>query len=433
MEPGQIPNDPNAQNAPATPPSPTPTPGQSFQPTSYQSGESEQPYNAPQQPIQPMQVTPMPQQPIGQYIQSPAPGTVQDPAATMPGIVMAGSKKSSKGPLIALLIVFILALVVGGAFYLFDKKKPQTQNNSSTSTNGVTHSYATSENTALASLKSGGASLTSADLGAINKTDLFYAVFRNASEQQTVTTTYNSYWTPQLNGAPIVSSSSHMAFVTQGGYDYKNNQFSFQANLDGSVEKCVNGVEYLAYTDDTSLPWAKDESGNSDCQLSSTTDILNDGLNTGGLSTAQGQNFVDAIRDISGLINVTNASLVTQQGKPYVRIDATVNAKTDCYAGSVPSGVGCFGVAFNYLKLPKSWPDQTDATVVSGATLSYFVDPTTQLPAYMQIAYTPVSATQGNWQNQQIEYSFAPLSTFQLTNGNLNPPTVTWPVAQLSQ
>jgi hypothetical protein len=404
MEPGQMPNDPFNQQGNGA----TPLPGQSVSPTTPYQSAPQQPYTPPQpqtqQPNQYAQQMPTmpPQQQFAAY-QTPAP-------------------KKSKRLLIIIIAIVLLAVIAGGAMLLLNKKKPQSSATNTGST-GSSNSYASGENSALAALKQNGSSLAS-----INAADLFYAAFRNAAEQPIVTTMTNNYWTPQLNGAPIKSSSSNIDFVSQAGYDYKKNQFAFQANLSGDIERCVDGVEYNASTDGL-LSWTK--SGlNGDCQPATTTATINDGLNTGGLSTTQAQTFVDAIRNIQGLVNVTKASSVTVQGKSYVRLDVTVNAKTDCYTNSVPSGIGCFGVAFGYLKLPKTWPYVTQASIVSGAQIAYFVDPTTQLPVYAQLAFTPVTATQGFWSNQQVEYSFGPLPTPQ-ASGPVTGISLTWPIAQL--
>lgn len=427
MEPGQTSD--GQPNQPSDGSAPLPVPGQSISPT-----PTSTPYQAPEIPSQAYDPSPQTtDQGASQAdMQYPQPDPMSQQQQPMTPVSSAPNSSGGMGKklLVLLLIVVILAAVGVGAYLTLYKKK--AQNTLSTSTgSAASHSYATTEDAALAALRTNGSSLTESSLAAIKGTDLFYAVFRNAAEQPTVTTTTTSYWTPQLNGTPIVGASSHIAFVTQGGYDYKSGQFSFQSNLGGDVNKCVNGVEYTAFTDQPTTPWAKGAVGSDDCQAANTTATINDGINTGGLATTQAQNFVDAIRNIQGLVDVTKTSLVTEQGKPYVRFDITVDAHKDCYVHSVPSGVGCFGVAFNSLKLPKSWPYTAESSIVSGAQIAYFVDPVTQLPVYMQIAYTPVTATQGNWSNQQIEYSFAPLQTFQLTTGAIDPPQMSWSVIQL--
>ncbi len=417
MEPGQAPNSPFNQQS--GDPTPLPTPGQSITPTPtpYQA-VPEQPSTAAPQPASPMAQQAAPQL----FPSNPVVG--QQPNSAVP-MVPASSPKKGKNLVIAVVVVVLVAAGAVGVLLLLNKKKPQ----SSTGSTGTTQSYASGENTALTALQHDGGSLSASSLASINATDLFYSVFRNASEQPTVTTTTNFYWTPQVNGTPIKSSSSDATLVTQAGYNYKNAQFTFQANLDGDLERCVNGVEYDASTDG-SLPWTKDELS-IDCQIANTTATINDGLNTGGLSAAQGQKFVDAIRNIKGLLTVTKSGLVTEQGAPYIRLDVSVDAKTDCYPNSVPSGIGCFGTAFRGLNLPESWPYVTQASIASGAKLAYFVSPKTQLPAYMQVAFTPVTASEGNWSNQQIEYNFGQLPAIQVADGDLNALALSWPVIQL--
>ena len=431
MEPEQTQN--NQPNQQGDGPAPMPTPGQSIAPSQppaestapYQTSVSQPSYDSVQS------TNPIPQQPnAAQYFQ-PDQTAVPQPAS--PIMSTPSGLGMGKKLLIIAFVLVILAAVGAGAYLVFHKKKSQLPSSSSTTgtSSVVTQSYATAENTALAALKKDGSSLSSSSLASINATDLFYAVFRNAAEQPIVTTTTNSYYTTSLDSTTALPDNGvTISDINQAGSDYKSGQFSYQSSGSGLAEKCVNGVDYDISTlmADT---WTKNTADNDNCQVANTTATINDGLNTGGLSTSQAQQFVDVIRDIKGLITVSSASLVTAQGQHYIQFNVSVNAKTDCYANSVPSGIGCFQYAFESLKLPKSWPYTLQATIVSGAQFAYIVDPTLQLPAYTQIAYTPVTASQGNWQNQQIEYAFGPLPTFQLNNSVPDPISMSWPVVQL--
>jgi len=324
--------------------------------------------------------------------------------------------------LITVGILFILAIIAAVILLVVTKKPAAKPTNN--------QSYVTSENTALNALKEKSTTLTSASLAAINTTDLFYSVFRNAAEQSTVVTTKNFYETTSLNSAPLSSSESNVDGLTQAGYNYANGQFSFQDYDNSIIDYCINGTDYDYSTDAPSVGWQQSPTGNGDCQVANTDTTINDGLNTGGLTTAQAQKYVDELRNMQNLITVTDANLVSVQGKNYIRFDVTVNTNTSC--SETYSAMGCFNQAYNTLGLPSSWPFDNASSIASGASFAYYVDPTTQLPVYTQIAYTPVSGSSNNWTNQQIEYSFGTLPTFSIANStNVIPITITWPITTL--
>src|SRR5258707_11541196 len=99
-------------------------------------------------------------------------------------------------------------------------------------------------------------------------------------------------------------------------------------------------------------------------------------------------------------------SLTNINGKNYLRFDVTANRVT---IGNETGGVLYFANAFDATGLDSTtWPYSSGAAIVSSVKMAYFVDPTSQLPVYSQIAYSPPTS-EASWDNYRVAYDFTKL------------------------
>lgn len=385
----QVPQNPNGYeqqpNEAFAPNVGVPQPGQSFAPNAQPGTVPPQPamYAQPTMPMQPQQPTPF--------------------ANGMPTMMQAApTKRGHKGLIIVLLVIIIAAAV--GAYFLTKKSSPNSSNGT-TGSSGTSSSQLASQ---LQLLTSKGSKLQSGDLSKLNKTTLFYAVFKNAAEQNVVGITSDHY----EGGSPTDQTSRAYEFLHQTTFNYKTKALAAetQSTTNDYDERCVNGKNY---TYDYVSTWQPNTDTTASCtDPNDYNNDIGDGFDTGGLTAAQAQTFVDGITNFSGLISVDSMSYATHDNAPYIRLAVTVHPiATSSDLGNL--GMGLLETAFDKTGLNSStWPFQTTGTLATGAKIIYYVNPATGLPAYSQIGLTYYLNDSGQqvanniYDFQDSEYSF---------------------------
>ncbi len=280
--------------------------------------------------------------------------------------------------------------------------------------------------------------LAAADLRKIDSTSAFFAVFAHAAQQRTVQTTTGYYFSTASNDYRQPDTINRVTF------DYATKQFSFESDAQSlnapagppDQTKCVGGQLY-AYDSAASQPsWVKSTVP----QTCAASNVLpagpNDGLNAGGLSAIQAQTFGDALREDRQLVKVNSVSLAQHAGKQYVRFDITVRQKQP-KSGAQYLGMQYFMDAFKRTGLdPATQPYTYLGAGAAGMRVAYYVDPTTQLPAYAELRSADILDAHGKPQPHQtyayshVEYTFGgPVPTLDLKAHA--PLSLSWPSDKL--
>lgn len=285
-------------------------------------------------------------------------------------------KGTRKKLIIVIALLVAIIIIAGGAYFLLKQSSP----NSSSNTSGVSSDKMSSQ---LQLLASKGGKLQSGDLSSLDKTQLFYAVFKNAAEQNVVSITSDHY-----EGAdPTDQATRKYEYLHQTTFDYKSKALAAETQDATNTynERCVNGKNY---TYDSTNGWQLNTGSTESCaDPNSYNTNIGDGIDTGGLTATQAQAFIDGITSFSGLVTVDSMTYVTHDNAPYIRLTATVHPVSTTSLGYL--GVGLFETAFDKTGLSTAtWPFQTIGTLATGAKLIYYVNPATQLPAYSQIGLT---------------------------------------------
>ncbi|MGF7228450.1 MAG: hypothetical protein ACQR33_00505 [Candidatus Saccharibacteria bacterium] len=399
---------------------------QPYQPQPTVAQPPVQPMQTPvaQPPAQPQPMAPVPSEPITPSGQPVVIGGGQPPLQPQTFTAASQQKPHKKFRWLKRIALGFLGLVILGllafAWHVYVPKLLKIKTNSA-------------ENKQLTSLAKG-STLTNASLAKLNKTDLFFGVFKHAAEQKVVTTK-NAYY---FSSKPHDYQTAGDMDVTS--MDYGTKQYSYdstQANADGfgpTFNRCIGAQQYYFDGFYPDLGWQKSDDSR-DCSLESVgTFHANDGLNTGGLTSTQADTFVSSLRLVKNLVKVNSATLATHDGKQYIRFDVTINA--------VKMGDGYYGMqnfmwSFKDTGLdPSTQPYSYLGAVSDGAHLAYYVDPSTQLPAYTQLNTTGQIESNGKVWSQatydyrHVEYSFGgQVPTLDLNS--TNPITLSWPTDKL--
>lgn len=291
------------------------------------------------------------------------------------------------------------------------------------------------ENKQLNSLVQAGNSLTDASLAKLDKTDLFFGVFKHASEQQVVATKLGYYFTnkPHQYGGQSTATDTTMNYATK--------QFSYDSDIymgDSMAPdktRCIDSQPYHFTSGFSSSRWEQSDSDSTACSFQSVGDFsTNDGINTGGLTSTQADTFVAAIRQVKGLVKVNSATVATHNSKNYIKFDVTITPVklTDGYYGMQNFMWAFKDTGLDPAKQPYSYLGSADA----GMRLTYYVDPTTQLPAYAQLDTTGQVGTDGKvksdaiYDYRHVEYTFGG-QVPTLTLNDHNPIQFSWPTDKL--
>jgi hypothetical protein len=252
--------------------------------------------------------------------------------------------------------------------------------------------------------------LVDADVAKLNKTDTFYTVLKQAAQKQIVQTKWDVFYTAQKDEARGDKYTMYDTAIDYASkkYTYDENTYS---NLGIFQTRCIDKKQYNfnATTLTTSPSW-QPASDSTNCDLNVATMHLNDGLNTGGLTAEQADNFIRKIRG-QGMLEVNNVSLAANKDKKYLKVDATITPKAqgkELYAG--------MQLLMNAFQATGLDADKHPYTYFGaggeGATIQYYVDLNTQLPAYSVMTSTPAFDKSGksqvstSWSHRYIEYAF---------------------------
>lgn len=287
----------------------------------------------------------------------------------------------------------ILIILIIAAYFVF---KPSSSPQSSSGSGASSSSLASQ----LQLLKQYGNNLQAANLSSFNKTALFYAVFKNAAMQPVLHALSDHY----EGGSATDQSTRAYEFLHDTTFNYATKAYTGDTQDPGNTfnERCVSGKNYAYST--VNVDWEIESGSSGDCSAPTDYDTdINDGVNAGGMSDTQAQAFVSGMANASGLISVDSMTYVTHAGAPYIRLQVTVNPVNTSLGYE---GMGAVGGAFKLSGLDElSWPYETIGTIATGAKFIYYVNPSTQLPAYSQTGLTYYLDDAGHQQQDHI-YDF---------------------------
>lgn len=264
--------------------------------------------------------------------------------------------------------------------------------------------------------------LTAADVSKMDKRAMFFAYFKNAAMQTKITTTKS-----------LVTQGADRNDYSRVGYDYETKEFT--QSLDwvrpetGKIierTRCVKGREHFL----TVRKWDVMPEGQHTrrCDPNVHSEKLNDGLNTGGLTSKQADVFVQTLRDTPGLIDVTALKLVEHKGKQYLHFSVDLNAVKG------PSEQITIGAGWLMLALRDTGIDVGEShlyayvgELTSPIHFEYYVDPSAKLPAYTEITPYYRDGKGGYTQPSvfKVQYEFG-TSTFNADPSNMEPVRLTW-------
>lgn len=279
-------------------------------------------------------------------------------------------------------IVILLALIGGGAYMLF------TRQSGSSSRDAVFTA------TALSTL-SQAPTLTDADLAGKDATDLFYAYYKNAAMQSKLIVTKE--FTVTTGDKPASGAT-----FTKTGFDYATKKAVFASDFiafEGAgrdKSRCIDGQYF--YKGQFAPSFKREENEDAlNCTLLDLATDINDGINTGGLTQQQADDYVDALRNhISGYMQVKSMDAQQHAGKSYIHFKVEMRP---VYAPDFGEYVGAQWLMTAFKKTGQTAADYPYAfagAMADGFDYDYYVDPTTQLPAYSTLMTTGRVNAQGN-------------------------------------
>ncbi|HJP96460.1 MAG TPA: hypothetical protein VJ843_03740 [Candidatus Saccharimonadales bacterium] len=412
---------PNAQTSPFTRPheqhqQAAPQPQQPAQ-HQWQQPVTPQPWNAgagPNQPIAPTQQYggQMPELPQLSHNSSGSPLSPQQKKQRFLAWIGVG--------LLVIIPAIILAITVWTKMSQDTANQKQAQANTAIAYN----------NDAIAALANG--TITNDQVNGLDKTATFYTIFKKAAMQQIVQTKWDEYYTAQKDGQ---RGDQYTLYDT--AIDYTSKKFSYNensySNLGLFLTRCIGDKQYNynATKIATGASWDA-ASDSTDCELPTVAMHLNDGVNTGGLSETQANTFLSKLKGY-GVVKVNNLTLVTNQGKQYIKIDLDITPQK---SGSDYFGMQNLMNAFLATGLNASKQPYTFfGSGTEGAHIAYYFDPVSQLPVYSVAESTPgltgagTEQTTTSYSHRYIEYSF-PQGVADQTLNDANPIGFSsWPVA----
>lgn len=268
--------------------------------------------------------------------------------------------------------------------------------------------------------------LTAADVAKMDKDATFWGYFKNASMQQKTISTH------------IDTDEAGLVTYRKYGFDFQTKHL--QAAIDepdsGSSERtktrCYDGKVYFKSVG-SDAEWTdvtKPGETEPNCDLNHIpASEITDGTNTGGLTEAQANTFVNFLRGKKGLSNIRSLKLETHRGKQYLHytVDFVPIPIYGSYGGNV-----WFGTAFQSTGLSKDkWPYDKWGTFGGGTHLEYYVDPATSLPTYSKTTALPMKDKSGkdlpldNHAVMETVYQFG-TATFDVQTSNNADLTLDW-------
>lgn len=273
--------------------------------------------------------------------------------------------------------------------------------------------------------------ITNADIIFLDKSDLFWNYFKNAAMQQklVITKEYSTSKTPTGTADSIIYSKS--------GFDYSTKKsvyaYDYTSPATGELRdksRCINGEYYSMAMSSTS--WKRNASEDSVvCKLDYYASNINDGINTGGLTQAQADTFTDTLRNrTNNYVEVKSVDIISHNNKQYLHFRVEMRP-------SFAQGYGYIGgqwlmVSFKETGLdPTTYPYTYMGAAGDGYDYEYYVDPSTQLPAYSTILTSPQRDDSGKdvpvdlYNRYKCVYQFG-ISEFDASTNNNDNIAITW-------
>jgi len=389
---------------------PNPNPNQDQSIASQMPAHYIAPSTAPQQqqpaPQQWPQPAPMPQDhsqaPLGPTQQYGGPMSELPPIAPPGQSITPADKKQRKIFWIIIAALVILPALGIGAYFASkmaqdsDHKKVVQQQEKLTYNNEALQAIAK-------------APLTDASVSKLDKAATFYTVFKQAAVKPVVQTKWSVYYTAGENDPRADQYSLYDTAIDYGSKKYSYNENSY-SNLGLYQIRCIGDKQYN-YNDSklTTSPSWQPASDSTDCKLNTVTMHLNDGMNAGGLTSDQADNFIRKIQRY-GMVKVNNIALATNKDKQYIKLDINVTPQKQ---GNIYWGMQLFMNAFQATGAdPEKQPYTFFGAGGEGAHIQYYIDAATQLPVYAKFDSTASLNNQGkaqlstNWSHRAIEYAF---------------------------
>lgn len=356
-----------------------------------------QQFTPPQPPQQP---APMPQMPMN--MGQPEPFQPMQPPV----------RSNKRKILVIALIALLLLVVIPGIifFFVYQKKSNQT----------AAPAVDAKPVAALADKKN----LSESDVASLDKTNAFWAYFKNASQQSVLTITKDYYWADTPTSTPTNRS------IKRTGFDYSTKNIMQAVDVPGSGPsdwmryRCYDGKEFVL-TPTSSRGW-REKNGDDVafyCKLDRESSDINDGVNAGGLTSEQADTMIGYLRGHEGLITVDKLALTEHKGKQYLQFDVTLHP-TFMKKDSIYMGNQWWMWAFKETKLdPATHPYGYVGAGGNGTKLTYFVDPSTKLPAYSELITTPILDGEGKEKPgsryflSKTQYAFGSLPDVKTTSG----------------
>lgn len=261
---------------------------------------------------------------------------------------------------------------------------------------------------------------TKEDVAKLDKSELFWAYFKNASQQQKLVVT-------KTEG----KADADQSFV-KTGIDYSTKKFvraEEQHKGDKVVGRirCYDGNTYIPRSEKRLDNWESYGSDNPvyQCRQDKRGDTFNDGVNTGGLTADQAQQFVGTLRAQEGLVQVKTVDLVQRNNRSYLHFAVDV---VPAYGpnGTLKFGGGWLMMAFRKTGLdPIAQPYGYTAAEGHGFAYEYYVDPTAKLPVYSELYLHDREGKPVRDYAYKTLYEFG-TATFDATTRNMAPLSLKW-------
>lgn len=226
---------------------------------------------------------------------------------------------------------------------------------------------------------------------------LYLESMRQQALQPSVNLVHEYYWNRQM-----YPGGGYVATVS--GIDYRSKAVRLE-KTDVDLENGKKTVGSVIWCQDKTAMWFGSSVGRwsqiaPKCPDSAYAAWMNDGVGIGGLTKEQADIFVKQLGDYKGLITGLGKSIVTRNGKQYLRL--TIKVTPHSYGGMSPAGADMYMDAVKWTEIdlethPYFLLPDPDAAM----DIVRYVDPETMLPVYSE---TVESAD--DWHLHRVEYSF---------------------------
>lgn len=188
------------------------------------------------------------------------------------------------------------------------------------------------------------------------------------------------------------------------GVDYRSKDVRLEKNQ-LIVAHGKTTLEWTTWCQDKSAMWFYSGPGHwsqtaDKCPEGPYAAWLNDGLGVGGLTKDQADVFVKQLGDYKGLITARGKSMVTRNGKEYLRL--VIKVTPHSYGGTSPAGADMYMDALKWTEIDlEAQPYFLLPDAAAAMDIVRYVDPETMLPVYSETV-----EKSDDWHLHRVEYSF---------------------------